>query len=593
MRLAAALGAAVALLPAVLFVAWACLVNPWFNDVPVLLGLLVFLPLALGGGAAGARLGRRRRVGQLGRGLLGVLLGVELMCLGFATFPRSPPAAEGVRLLVVGIDGASWDQLDPLAAEGRLPALSALQERGHRAVLRAEEPLFSPLLWTTMATGQRPEVHGIRGFRTRADQARVPRFWDIAVDQGRSVGLYKWLVTWPPFQPPAGGFVVPAWLAPTPETAPPELSFVKEIELSRRLKRKRVRAVRPGWRLALAGIPEGLRASTLLLAAEWTLRERLTRPGEAERAWRLQLLRVQLDRDVFLAQLAREAPELATFTTYAPDALGHTHWDALETCRAGGDCPPWGRAVEEALLQADAVLAELLAAVGPEATVLVLSDHGLRAMEAGDAGRYFAPRTERLRTRLEAVVGPVDVARVGHKVAVTLLAEDPLAQLQAVDAELQTWTQASTGEPLYRTEPIEGSEVALGLTFRDERIDAERLSADTVGGEPLSDYARLTEAYSGEHHADGIWLAAGPGVVAASDAEVEAGEPVYLQVDVAPTILALLGIPAGADMPGEVRHGELLPRVPTWAHLAPESRGEVTDEDVNTELLEQLGYIER
>lgn len=589
--MAAFLGALVALLPAVLALTWACLVNPWFNDVPVLIGVFVLFPLALGGALAGRRLGRDRRVGATGRTLVGLLAGVELVALGFVLALRPPGPVEGVALLVVGIDGASWEQLDPLAAEGRLPALSALQARGHRAVLRGEEPLFSPLLWTTMATGQRPDVHGIRGFRTRADQARVPRFWDIAVDRGRSVGLYKWLVTWPPTRPATGGFVVPAWLAPTPETAPPELSFVKEIELSRRLKRKRIQEVRPGWRLALAGIPHGLRASTLLRAAEWTLRERLTRPGEAERAWRLQLLRVQLDRDVFVAALHRHQPEVLTFTTYAPDALGHTHWDALEACRAGGDCPPWGRAVEEALLQADAVLGELVAEVGPDTTVLVLSDHGLRPMGEADAGRYFAPRTERLKARLEAAVGPVDVARVGHKVAVTLLAADTAAQLAQVEEELATWVQASTGEPLYRTEAIEGSGVALGLTFRDERIDAERLASDTVGGEPLGDYARLTEAYSGEHHADGIWLAAGPAIAGGAGG----GEPeaVYAQVDVAPTILALLGIAAGADMPGEVRHGEVLPRVATWAHLAPRRRGEVTDDDVNTELLEQLGYIER
>ena len=65
------------------------------------------------------------------------------------------------------------------------------------------------------------------------------------------MGTYKWLVTWPP-KLSAGGFQVPAWLAPEPDTVPESLSFVKEIELSRRLKRQRVVAVRPSWRLVLS-----------------------------------------------------------------------------------------------------------------------------------------------------------------------------------------------------------------------------------------------------------------------------------------------------------------------------------------------------
>ncbi len=583
------LGVATSLLAVLLPTAWAVWVNPWFLDEFGVYALVILLPAVVLGSLAGLLLGRLAELGGLVLRVGQVLLLSDLALLLFVAFSSPPVAAHSPRLVVFGIDGASWEIVDELAAEERLPTLHRLAGEGHRASLLGDEPLFSPLLWTTMATGQPPDVHGIRGFRTRSDQARVPRFWDIAVDAGLSIGLYKWLVTWPPESFPSGGFVVPAWLAPTPETQPTELSFVKEIELSRRLKRKRIQPVRPGWRLALAGIPQGLRFSTLLEATEWTVRERLTRPVEEERAWRLQLLRVWMDRDVLVAQVARKELDVVTFTTYAPDALGHTHWAARESCRDGSECLPWAHAVDEAYEQADAVLAELVEVARPE-HLLVVSDHGFRAMGEDDAGRYFAPKTERLKARLEASVGRVDVARVGHKLAVTLLDEDAGGQKEAVIDELSSWTQASTGEPLYRWEDIPGTGVALGLTFRDERIDADRLASDQVGGEPLDDYARLTEAYSGEHAADGIWLYVGP--------EVEPGQPNlalprYRQLDVAPTLLALLGIPSSEEMPGRVRHGEVLERVESWQHLAPESKGEVGDDDVNTELLEQLGYIER
>ena len=565
-------GAVLGALPGSAAVCWASLVNPWFLDEPLLVGLCLAVLPGVFGAVVFRRLAWRRG---------GVALAVlALAWVGLVLRPTPGPSTDP-GLLVMGIDGASWELIDGL----ELPALEALQDRGHRAVLTSDEPMFSPLLWTTMATGKPPAEHGIKGFRTRADQARAARIWEIAGAAGKSVGLYKWLVTWPPVVPGGDGFVVPAWLAPTPETAPAELSFVKELELSRRLKRKRLGEVRPGWRLALAGIPEGLRASTLRHALTWSLRERVARPGPEERAWRLQLLRVWIDRDVFVAQLHRHRPELATFTTYATDALGHTHWGAREACVTGGACPPWAGAIDEAYGQADGVLAEVIASVGPETTVLVLSDHGFRAMGSEDAGRYFAPRTSRLQARLSAEVGAVDVARVGHKLAVTMLADDPDAQRLAVARELGTWTQASTGEPFYRWEAIGGSDIALGLTLRDERIDAHRLASDTVGGEPLADYAELTEAYSGEHHAAGIWLAAGPGIAPGSR-----GGP-YALVDVAPTALALLGLPAAVDMAGSVRHGAELQRVETYAHLV--TGGDVEVDDVNTEMLELLGYVDR
>ncbi|MGB5035084.1 MAG: alkaline phosphatase family protein, partial [Blastocatellia bacterium] len=44
------------------------------------------------------------------------------------------------RVLVIGLDGATWTALDPLMAEGRMPALASLVERGFRAPLESTVP---------------------------------------------------------------------------------------------------------------------------------------------------------------------------------------------------------------------------------------------------------------------------------------------------------------------------------------------------------------------------------------------------------------------------------------------------------------------
>ncbi len=562
-----------ALLPAGL-AGWGAAVNPWFLDAPLSYLGVAILPAALLGALLGAVI--RRGSARIGGGLLAAAVAVTLLA---ALRPKPGPVSP--KLLIYGIDGAGWSLLDEL----QTPAIDGLARQGSRATLHSREPMFSPLLWTTMASGKVPDEHGIHGFRTQADHCSAARLWDIAGAAGQSFGIYKWLVTWPVYTPPAGGFIVPAWLAPQPETVPSELSFVKEIELSRRLKRRKVAGTRSSAQLVLAGIPAGLRFSTLLSAVSWSVRERTGRPSDLERSWRLQLLRVWMDRDVFIAALHDSAPELATFTTYATDALGHTHWDLMNDCVPAG-CPAWSEAVPDAYRQADAVLGEILENVTDETAVMIVSDHGFRSRSADDAGRYFSPLTERIRDRIIEDIGAVDVARLGHKITVSLLEEDAAAQKVALEAWLAELTQASTGESFYRWEDLPDSERAIGLTLRDELLEDEQLETDTVRGEPITDYVKRTEGYAGEHDYDGVILVRGPGVPAGVEAD-----PVEL-LDVAPTALTLLGLPAAEDMPGAVAFGDPLPRVSTHAAAIPVFEVDSGAEDYNEEQLRALGYIE-
>jgi len=573
-------GALIAAVIPVGFAGWAAFVNPWFMDELGSYLLFMVAPWLALGGFFGALV----RGGGDWKARSHLLAFLGLMGLMLGTYFRPTPGAVSTKLLIFGVDGATWDVFDGLS----LPAFESVKKNGAWGVLRSSEPMFSPLLWTSMAPGEVPDQHGIHGFRTQATDCRSGRFWDVASDKGWSVGLYKWLVTWPPAPLSAGGFVVPSWLAGQPDTWPTELSFIKEIELSRRLKRKRVEQVRPTWRLVLSGVRHGLRWSSLRKGAAWMVRERLTDVVPAERAWHLQLLRVWMDRDVFVAQLHRHEPGLATFTTYATDALAHTHWELMEACNDGGDCPPWGRAVPDAYQQADVVLGEIVALLGDDAHVLVVSDHGFRAFSEEDRGRNFVPTTERLRERIRAEVGPVDVARLGHKLTVSFDAE--VVSETALVGWLDALTQASTGNSFYRWEAIPNGVGALGLTLRDERMDAQRLASDAVGGEPISNYASLTAPYTGEHDMDGIVLAAGPAVplgVLESDASL---------LDVAPTALGLLGLPASKEMTGRVLWGDELPRVDSYDHLSPaeaaSSKRPDVQADVNTEQLRALGYIE-
>lgn len=111
-------------------------------------------------------------------------------------------------MLFVGLDGADWQYLDPLIARGAMPNLARLVAEGRRGILTTESPPLSPLLWTTMMTGQGPRAHGILDF-TRfhpvtgvrepitSDERRVPAIWNMAGEQGRSVAVLGLWATHP------------------------------------------------------------------------------------------------------------------------------------------------------------------------------------------------------------------------------------------------------------------------------------------------------------------------------------------------------------------------------------------------------------
>lgn len=146
--------------------------------------------------------------------------------------PGAPPEAEraaavaalrgqaretGRKILLIGLDGADWQIIDPWLQEGKLPHLARLKARGAWANLKAMQPILSPLLWTSVATGRRPEDHGVVDFLVRdpATGQRVPissRFrkvqalWNIFSEMGRKADVVAWWASWP--AEPVNGVIV-------------------------------------------------------------------------------------------------------------------------------------------------------------------------------------------------------------------------------------------------------------------------------------------------------------------------------------------------------------------------------------------------
>jgi len=65
------------------------------------------------------------------------------------------------KTLVVGLDAACWDYVEPLLRSGRMPTLERFMDTGFWGTLNSTMPPWTPTAWSTIITGKNPGKHGV------------------------------------------------------------------------------------------------------------------------------------------------------------------------------------------------------------------------------------------------------------------------------------------------------------------------------------------------------------------------------------------------------------------------------------------------
>ena len=306
------------------------------------------------------------------------------LVLATAATRGAPPRP---RVIVVGWDGADWSRLEPLMRQGRMPELAKLVARGRSDDLATFEPMASPMIWTTVATGRTPVDHGVADFQERdpvsgrllpvtGRSRRVPAIWNVASACGLRVGVAGWWATWPAEK--VNGFLVSDRFAPVlfdVETLARSSALTWPESLSDGVRIVLGREGSPSFEDVARGLEVTRSEFEEAVAARKDLGHPIT-------GYRKILGLTRATARVALELYDRQGPELLMVYLEGTDEIGHVlgRYDAPALPGVSeADARRYGGGVAAFFAEADRLLGEFARRAERDgATLLLLSDHGFR-----------------------------------------------------------------------------------------------------------------------------------------------------------------------------------------------------------------------
>ena len=269
------------------------------------------------------------------------------------------------KVLVIGMDGATFDIIRPLVKKGKLPTLAKLIANGISSPLRSTFPPVTAPAWVSFMTGKNPGKHGVFDFCGYASHGYTRPFvssrdvqsmtlWKLLSEKGCQVGVINVPITYPPEK--VNGFIIPGYqraFTHKEYTYPPELFY--EIE-------------KMGYELDYSGDLVPFNDDKTDYIQGWN------KVVDARRRTSINLMK-KYNWDFFM-------------TVYkCTDEVQHHFWKYYD--RTYADCPEhlrqrYGNVIEDFYQKVDDAIAEQMSLLDENSVVVIMSDHG-----AGPLTKHF------------------------------------------------------------------------------------------------------------------------------------------------------------------------------------------------------------
>jgi predicted AlkP superfamily phosphohydrolase/phosphomutase len=264
------------------------------------------------------------------------------------------------KVVVIGLDAATWTVIRPWMAEGKMPNLAKLMKAGVSGALESILPPITPPAWTSFMTGKNPGKHGIFHFvetehggyamnYANATSRRSQTVWKLLNDAGYSVGTMNIPFTYPPER--LNGFQISGMDTPS-ETSP----FIHPPELREELVEH------------LGGIQLDIRFLGAMSNDE-RRNQVLAEMKQMDEQWTKAALYL----------LENHPQDVMMFVFMSIDTVQHYFWQHMDKDHFIHDpklAPKFGDAVRKVYERLDVAAGQIIDRLPPETTVFVVSDHG-------------------------------------------------------------------------------------------------------------------------------------------------------------------------------------------------------------------------
>ncbi len=382
------------------------------------------------------------------------------------------------------MDGLEWSVLEPLIDAGRAPNFQKLIERGVGGSIQTAVPTFSPVLWSTIATGFGPREHGILNFAEMgpggqlgkpytSNTRQVPAIWNMASEQDRRVLSTAWWVSWPAEKIQNGRIVASyaaqaqgrilwksgVWADGLPDLAHPP-SLMEEI----------LPALQDG-------APEGpLRSEFNGIFGSIPQEGAWDFPWQRDRLFRMAYHGDRTHHRIMLEQLAQEIGDLNMVYYGLPDVAGHYFWRYREPSAFSYFTPPeqtkrLGNRIDIVYELMDRWLGDLIDVVPPETNIMVLSAHGMHAFNLANPRQIQSGGHEAGPDGVFVLAGPaVQVTGLLPKESrrVTNIFQVAPALLHLLELPVPEDLPALVPEHIFSPEWIQNHAVQKGPSLRSE-----------------------------------------------------------------------------------------------------------------------------
>lgn len=261
-----------------------------------------------------------------------------------------------MRVIVIALDGATFDILDPWMDAGELPTLRRLRDEGLQAPLMTTFPPITAAAWNSFMTGKNPGKHGIFEFLQRKDgdyavepmnasKRRAPSLWRLLSNEKKRVVVVNVPTTYPP-EPVRGALVCGM---PVPQTRD---DFAYPPELAAEVK---------SW------LPDySINATSVYIR------------GKAEDF--LQDIRQKMNQRLTVTEklMSCEEWDFAMVHILGTDRIQHEFWHCMDETHPehSGEALQYQHAIRDFFKDVDGQLDRILQHADEDTTVFVISDHG-------------------------------------------------------------------------------------------------------------------------------------------------------------------------------------------------------------------------